>query len=83
MFHFSFKFASAFAIHEKSHETFQDYICMKCDQSFSSAVDLKEHAKVHEKKSNYCHECKKEFENLDLHMRQHSGEFSCYVCGEY
>lgn len=63
---------------EKIHLKSKKYSCPKCNQSFASNQNLKEHKYKHEGKKPYkCRLCGEQFRQysfLYIHMREHDNE---------
>uniref|UniRef100_A0A3Q4HZV1 C2H2-type domain-containing protein n=1 Tax=Neolamprologus brichardi TaxID=32507 RepID=A0A3Q4HZV1_NEOBR len=68
--------------------------CKVCGESFQSKVSLRKHAKKHSAESvcgvcgenagKICHICGKTYQNIETHMRSHTGikPYHCSVCGK-
>lgn len=60
--------------------------CQVCRTAFVSVMDLRQHYKDNKESHLTCHIClerMEDFENFELHMKQHENEkpFGCEICG--
>merc|ERR1719471_1657928 len=71
---------------DRVHKKIKPFPCTKCDKSFATNSDLRQHMTVHgEGKVFECEECGRTFSNRDsiiLHQKQHRNERThfCMVC---
>lgn len=66
--------------HVKTHSS----ACGICGEALPPSVSLADHLQLHRDAGKICHICGKAYQNIDTHMRRHTGvkPFSCGTCGK-
>nr|XP_020507342.1 zinc finger protein 431-like [Labrus bergylta] len=78
----TFQSDSGLRKHVKTHSA--ESVCGICGQTFPPSETLTDHLQVHRDAAKICHVCGKSFQNIDTHMRSHTGvkPYVCGVCGK-
>lgn len=66
--------------HAETHCRGSQSVCGVCGQQVDSADDLRSHLRSHRETSGVCSICGKSFQNMETHMRSHTG-IKPYLCG--
>ena len=64
-----------------SIEGADDFICTVCSKSFTQAIYLQRHTRVHTDATFICSECGEEFLHINM-FRSHSSLHMCTLCGQ-
>ncbi|XP_068188609.1 oocyte zinc finger protein XlCOF6-like [Antennarius striatus] len=77
----SFRSEGGLRKHAQSHAA--ESVCGICGEH-SPAGTLTEHVQAHGVAGQICHVCGKTYQNVETHMRSHTGvkPYSCHVCGK-
>ncbi|XP_030002741.1 zinc finger protein 665-like isoform X2 [Sphaeramia orbicularis] len=70
--------------HAESHSSGTDSICGVCGEHLATSESLMEHLDTHRDTGKICHICGKTYQNIETHMRSHTGikPYRCNVCGK-
>ncbi|XP_026205531.1 oocyte zinc finger protein XlCOF6-like [Anabas testudineus] len=73
--------------HVETHSDDPQRLCGVCGQHLQSSDSLSEHLMCHRETisgAGTCHICRRTFQNMETHMRSHTGvkPFSCDICGK-
>ncbi|XP_022061398.2 zinc finger protein 345-like isoform X1 [Acanthochromis polyacanthus] len=68
--------------HAKSHSA--ESICGICGENLPASQMLMDHLQTHRDAGKICHICGKTYQNIDTHMRSHTGvkPYRCGICGK-
>lgn len=68
----------------RNHVKIHSSACGICGDALSPPDILAEHLRLHRDAGNICHICGKAYQNIDTHMRRHTGvkPFTCATCGK-
>ncbi|XP_030597793.1 zinc finger protein 345-like [Archocentrus centrarchus] len=76
----SFQSKGSLRKHAKSHSA--ESICGVCGESLHPSETLTEHLQSHRDAGKICHICGKTYQNIETHMRSHTGvkPYHCTIC---
>lgn len=76
----SFQSKGSLRKHAKSHSA--EFVCGVCGESLPPSETLMDHLQLHRDAGKICHICGKTYQNIDTHMRSHTGvkPYRCAVC---
>ncbi|KAK5621293.1 hypothetical protein CRENBAI_010539 [Crenichthys baileyi] len=68
--------------HAKSHSS--ESVCGVCGESLLPSETLANHLQSHREEGKVCHICGNTFQNIETHMRSHTGikPYPCSICGK-
>ncbi|KAM4550292.1 uncharacterized protein V3H82_019442 [Fundulus diaphanus] len=68
--------------HVKSHSS--ESVCGVCGEGLLPSETLADHLQSHREKGKVCHICGNTFQNIETHMRSHTGikPYPCPICGK-
>ncbi|XP_041867906.1 oocyte zinc finger protein XlCOF6-like [Melanotaenia boesemani] len=78
----SFQSNGSLRKHAKSHSA--ESVCGVCGERLLPSQTLTNHLQVHREEGKICHICGKTYQNIETHMRGHTGvkPYRCSICGK-
>uniref|UniRef100_A0A3B4WFE5 C2H2-type domain-containing protein n=3 Tax=Seriola lalandi dorsalis TaxID=1841481 RepID=A0A3B4WFE5_SERLL len=78
----SFQSKGSLRKHAKSHSA--ESVCGVCGESLPPSETLADHLQTHRDAGKICHICGKTYQNIETHMRSHTGvkPYHCSVCAK-
>ncbi|XP_017285118.1 zinc finger protein 709 [Kryptolebias marmoratus] len=78
----TFQTKASLTKHVKSHSS--ESVCGICGECLLLSETLTDHLQTHKETGNICHICGKNYQNIETHMRSHTGikPYHCSICGK-
>ncbi|KAM3858518.1 uncharacterized protein ACN63O_018093 [Diretmus argenteus] len=80
----SFQSKSNLRKHAETHSAESESVCGVCGEHLQPSETMIDHLQSHRETGKICHVCGKTYQNIDTHMRSHTGikPYNCIVCGK-
>ncbi|KAM6899970.1 uncharacterized protein FYW49_018082 [Xenentodon cancila] len=78
----SFQNKGSLRKHATSHSA--ESVCGVCGETLLPSETLRDHLQSHKEAGKICHICGKSYQNIETHMRSHTGikPYHCSICGK-